>query len=143
MNYPVKVDPKAYFSVERTFLHWGGLSVTMVALGIALQASSSVKNITPPAHGSILGRKKFNDIGLIYYVLASAFLIFPYMIYRQRVRGLQASKVTGSEVYVSFRVPFMLCSFLILLMLIGAGSVLIESLAVFEEKKHVDMLRLL
>mmetsp|Transcript_18350 Transcript_18350/g.33252 ORF Transcript_18350/g.33252 Transcript_18350/m.33252 type:complete len:114 (+) Transcript_18350:69-410(+) len=41
MMVSVKLDPKVYFSVERTFLHWARLAAILAASAVALAANAN------------------------------------------------------------------------------------------------------
>eukprot|EP00397_Hematodinium_sp_SG-2012_P068880 GEMP01114409.1.p1 GENE.GEMP01114409.1~~GEMP01114409.1.p1 ORF type:complete len:114 (+),score=15.25 GEMP01114409.1:148-489(+) len=94
MHYPVKSDPKAFFSIERTFIHWVQFSIILVALGTLVMKSRE---------GAIT-----RIIGDIYYVVALLFLVLPYLGYRERISGLERGAVKTSEVYISRKVPIIL-----------------------------------
>ena len=85
--HSVKVDPKAWFSTERTFLHWLNAAVLLSTTALA---------------GASAG------LGYSMSLVALAFSVYSFYIYKQRVKAMERGCTETDLHFAEVRGPFVL-----------------------------------
>jgi vacuolar transporter chaperone complex subunit 4 len=75
----VKVEPKTYFALERTYLRWMSLSIMLESIGIALLSFSSSDGETALAFSS----------GVTFVIVATVFMAYALFMYRWRAHMIK------------------------------------------------------
>jgi uncharacterized membrane protein YidH (DUF202 family) len=90
---PLRLEPKAFFAVERTFLSWMGMSI---ALGTASTVLSSLaaapQDPESESYAHVLSRCAVAGIGLLFAPTAMVVLGYAYWIFYSRSKMMRAKE---------------------------------------------------
>mmetsp|Transcript_25618 Transcript_25618/g.71637 ORF Transcript_25618/g.71637 Transcript_25618/m.71637 type:complete len:208 (-) Transcript_25618:1174-1797(-) len=94
---PMRVEPKTYFALERTFLNWMTMSVTIATLSTTLLGFSfgSGPQVTPTSNG--LTPKSLQLIACLLLPVGVVILLYSIWVYNQRVSALKAKEMRFFE----------------------------------------------
>mmetsp|Transcript_81511 Transcript_81511/g.181472 ORF Transcript_81511/g.181472 Transcript_81511/m.181472 type:complete len:126 (+) Transcript_81511:52-429(+) len=100
----VKIDAKAWFSLERTFLHWSEVSLSFAAASMLLLNTQD-----PSGHGTSWSMSISAGLSSVCSVLV---LIYAYASHRRRIRVLESPGrvAQAGHAFADRRSPFLVAS---------------------------------
>mmetsp|Transcript_39182 Transcript_39182/g.100109 ORF Transcript_39182/g.100109 Transcript_39182/m.100109 type:complete len:205 (-) Transcript_39182:235-849(-) len=106
---PMRVEPKTYLALERTFLNWLSMSVTIATLGTTLLGFSAFKT-TEVTDEAFLSPRVLSLITCLLLPFGMLLLGYSIFIYDQRLSALKAKEMRYFEDKLS---PVVICFFII------------------------------
>mmetsp|Transcript_24836 Transcript_24836/g.54086 ORF Transcript_24836/g.54086 Transcript_24836/m.54086 type:complete len:148 (-) Transcript_24836:784-1227(-) len=88
---PMRVEPKSYFALERTFLSWMGMAVTMGGVSSALVGFSNRE--ASGEEGQLISTRTIDLITVIYTPLAILIMVYALFTYEWRSRFLRKKQM--------------------------------------------------
>ena len=114
-----RIDPKVFFSNERTYLKWLHTSVTLGSIASGLLGLSSMQ-----IDENSSGMKTLRVAALTLLLIAIAFCGYAIVTYQKRNRLL---KMKSGEGYDDFRAPFTLGGTVVVLLSVIYGVYLVNN----------------
>lgn len=87
----MRVDPKAHFALERTFLSWTGMSITLAATSTILSSLASIAEDNGAA--GLRTRHAVATISLVFAPAGAAILAYATFVYILRCRVMRSREM--------------------------------------------------
>jgi len=105
-------DPRVFFAAERTLLAWNRTSLTLLALGFAIERFGLFLHMLMPKSGEVLQRGVSFWIGIAFMALGSLSAAFAIVQYRKVLLTLKPIEIpegyrTNAGVYVNLAVALL------------------------------------
>lgn len=109
---PMRVDPKAHFALERTFLSWTGMSITLAATSTILSSLASIAEENGVA--SMHTRHVVATVSLFFAPAGAAILAYAFFVYISRCQVMRSKEMGFHDdrigpLVITVMVAFMLC----------------------------------
>jgi uncharacterized membrane protein YidH (DUF202 family) len=88
---PLRLEPKAFFAVERTFLSWMGMSIALATASTVL--SSLVASNGDADEAGLLSRQAVAAIALLFAPAGFIILVYAFSIYLFRSRVMRSKEL--------------------------------------------------
>jgi len=87
----MRVEPKAFFALERTFLSWTGMAITLAATSTILSSLASIAEDNGTA--SMRARHAVATISLLFAPAGLAILAYAFFVYYSRCEVMRAKEM--------------------------------------------------
>lgn len=88
---PLRVEPKSYFALERTYLSWMGMAVTMGGVSSALVGFQNTDATTPGE--ALISRRTIDIITCVYTPISMLIMVYALFTFEWRAKFMHKKQM--------------------------------------------------